>query len=180
MKKILVLVAVFALVAAMIVPFTVSAMGFVPATGTAVVSGDVAAPTIGITAPSAIAFGLLKLGGNSKASDPNGALQIVLNSANSVAWQVTAQDVSPNNGLLYANPTTYLSEELQIGKNTSSLWFNANGSGGVLTYTGGYDGSTWTGDSLSFAAGQTVSASDPAGTGFSTTITFTATITSEN
>jgi hypothetical protein len=178
MKKILALVTVLALVAALVVPMAVSAAVGNTATATNYVSGDVVAPSIGITAPSVIAFGMFKLGSNVMASSPNGGLNITLNSANSVTWQVTAEDVSTNNGLLN-NGSSSLTEELMIGKNTSSLWYNANGAGGVLTYTGGYNGS-WTGDSLSFAAGQTVSASDPVGNGFWTTITFTATMTSEN
>ena len=151
-----------------------------PNIGNAVITGNVVAPTITVTPPPPIDFGLLKLGPNAKASAPDGGLTIDLGSANIVGWQITAQDMSSNQGHLAQNPSVYLADELMIGKDTSSLWYNANGSGGVLTYTGGYDGSTWTGDALSFAAGQTVLATDPAGNGFYTTITFTATITTEN
>jgi hypothetical protein len=151
-----------------------------PNIGNMVITGNVVAPTITVTPPPPIDFGLLKLGSNLKASSGNGGLAIDLGSANSVTWQITAQDVSTNQGHLAISSSVYLADELTIGKDTSSLWFNADGSSGVLTYTGGYNGSAWTGDALSFAAGQTVLATDPAGDGFYTTITFTATITTEN
>jgi len=176
MKKLFVLVAVMALIAVMVVPASVFAFSTNPSVGIAYVSGNVVAPTITITPPPSIAFGLLKLGPNTMASAPNGGLAIALGSANSVTWQITAQDISSNQGHLALSPSVYLADELTIGKDTSSLWFNADGSSGVLTYTGGYNGSAWTGDALSFAAGQTVLATDPAGDGFYTTITFTATI----
>ena len=151
-------------------------------TGVVTVSGNVVAPTITVTPPSAIDFGLLKLGSNLKASSGNGGLAIDLGSANSVTWQITAQDISSNQGHLAISPSVYLADELTIGKDTSTLYYDANGLGtyGILTYSGGYNGSTWTGDALSFAAGQTVLATDPAGNNFYTTITFTATILSSN
>ena len=182
MKKLFVLVAVMALIAAMVVPASAFAFSTNPSVGTATVSGNVVAPTITVTPPSSIDFGLLKLGGNTKASLNNGGLAIDLGSANSVTWQITAQDVSTNQGHLAINPSVYLADELTIGKDTSNLNFDANGLGGngILTYSGGYNGSTWTGDTVSFAAGQTVLATDPSVTGFTTTITFTAAILTSN
>jgi hypothetical protein len=170
MKKILALVAVLALVAALVVPMAVSAD---PSPSSVVAQGTIAAPTISVAAPSAYTWTLWKVGDN-YGSDVQGSISVVsLGSANSVNWQVVAQDLGADYGYMRTTGNVALANKFEISKDDSNFYY-ADTPG--ITYTGA---GLITTQALDFYGYQKVTNTDAAGT-YQMTITFTATITSYN
>jgi hypothetical protein len=186
-KKLLILGIVLALVAALVVPTAVFAAGpptttQAAITGTAVVTGTDAAPTIAFTAPGAVDLnngsGMMVAGWNSAAAITPGNVILTEGTSGTASYSVTAENVTTpymNNG------SVNLQNYLLIGNaSLTGGWFIANGGtgvvptpsgtsySGVLTYTGNASGS------LPFFAAQYVTPTDALGN-YTTTITFTAT-----
>jgi hypothetical protein len=185
-KKLLVLAVVLAMVAALVVPMAVSAAPPTTTqaaiTGTAIVTGTDAAPTIAFTAPGAVDLnngsGMMVAGWNSAAAITPGNVILTEGTSGTASYSVTAENVTTpymNNG------SVNLQNYLLIGNaSLTGGWFIANGGtgvvptpsgtsySGVLTYTGNASGS------LPFFAAQYVTPTDALGN-YTTTITFTAT-----
>jgi hypothetical protein len=171
MKKLLILVTVLALIAALVVPMAVSAN---TVTASVVAQGTITAPTISVSAPSAYTWTLWKVGDN-YGSDVQGSVSVVdLGSANSVNWQVVAQDLGADYGVMRTTGNVGLTNKFEISKDDSSF-YNADKPG--ITYTG--TGLAATPALLDFYGYQKVTNTDAAGT-YQMTITFTATVTSYN
>ena len=165
MKKILVLVAVLALVAALVVPMAVSA--------DTALSGFITAPTISMTAPGAINFAQFQFGVPDQQGPMAGTVTVVPGSANNVFWTVKATDAAYGNGYMwtgaYGGSGTRLTDPLYIlvdGVN----WNYANVNAAV---TGSNNGG------FSFYAKQTAEANDAAAT-YSDIVVFSVAITSWN
>jgi hypothetical protein len=165
MKKLLVLVTVLALVAALIIPMAVSA--------DTPLSGFVTAPTISMTAPGAIDFTQFTFGVPDQKGPMAGTVVVVPGSANNVFWTVKATDVAYGNGYMwtgaYGTGGTHLTDPLYIlvdGVN----WNYANVNAAV---TGSNNGG------FSFYAKQTAEANDAAAT-YSDIVVFSVAITSFN
>ena len=170
MKKILALVAVLALVAALVVPMAVSADGPTQLTGAIV------APSITVTPPTAILFNTFTFGTPvTVESTGAGSVGVTFGSANDVNWSVTALDTAFGNGYMYLGATsTHLTDPLLIASATSGWdYANGTGSGGTLTFTGTNVGT------FNFWAQQTAVPADPAGS-YWDTVQFTGMITSFN
>jgi hypothetical protein len=165
MKKILALVAVLALVAALVVPMAVSA-------STTIASGTITAPTISVSAPSAYTWTLWKVGDN-YGSDVQGSVSAVLGSANSVNWQVVAQDLGADYGFMRTTGNVALANKFEISQYSNSGFVFADAG---LTYTGT---NLTAPQAFDFYGYQYVTNTDAAGT-YQMTITFTATVTSYN
>jgi hypothetical protein len=165
MKKLLVLVTVLALVAALVIPMAVSA--------DTPLSGFVTAPTISMTAPGAIDFTQFTFGVPDQKGPTAGTVVVVPGSANNVFWTVKATDVAYGNGYMwtgaYGTGGTHLTDPLYIlvdGVN----WNYANVNAAV---TGSNNGG------FSFYAKQTAEANDAAAT-YSDIVVFSVAITSWN
>jgi hypothetical protein len=189
MKKLLVLVAVLALVAAMVVPMSAfAAPGTGPVTAQIQVQGLVVAPTIDFGAP----LGPVNL--NADGVDPSmmeygwnygsataGQIALYEGSSQTAKWTVTAVD--GGTGLMSSNGNN-LANYLLIGGGATEKggpWNIANGGGatvqgtaysGTLTYSGNTP-NIWV--PINFNAAQFIQASDLAGS-YSDTITFTASV----
>jgi len=169
MKKLLVLITVLALIAAIIIPTAVYAAD----PSSVVAQGTIAAPTISVAAPSAYTWTLWKVGDN-YGSDVQGSISVVsLGSANSVNWQVVAQDLGADYGYMRTAGNVALANKFEISKDDSNFYY-ADTPG--ITYTGA---GLITTTPLDFYGYQKVTNTDAAGT-YQMTITFTATITSYN
>ena len=174
MKKILALVTVLALIAALVVPMAVSAA----TTGQTNLSGSIAAPSVSVSAPSGIAFGQFTFGTPiTLYSTTAGAVGVTFGSATNVQWSVTALDTAYGNGYLWTGAYvtgTHLTDPLLIGPDgTNWDYANGTGSGGTLTYTGNNAGS------FNFWAQQTAVPADPAAN-YSDVVVFSVTITGFN
>jgi hypothetical protein len=141
--------------------------------GTLPITGTIVAPTISVSAPSAYTWTLWKVGDN-YGSDVQGSVSVAnLGSANNVNWQVVAQDLGADYGVMRTTGNVGLTNKFEISKDDSSF-YNADTPG--ITYTGA---SLITTTPLDFYGYQKVTNTDAAGT-YQMTITFTATITSYN
>jgi hypothetical protein len=166
MKKILALVAVMALVAALVVPLAASANAL-----PTILTGTVTLPTVTVTPPANYAWTLFKVGGN-WSPDQTGSVAVAEGSANSTTWQVVAQDLSATDyGFMRDGSNNALATKFEISKvyaDGGLTWANTG-----ITYTGTDAGS------FDFYGYQMVTNGDAAGT-YSVTITFTATVTGYN
>ena len=107
MKKILVLVAVLALAAALVVPMAVSAVPLT-SSGSVTVQGEMVAPTIALTAPANFDFGTFKVGDNFAESYP-GSVAFVPGSDQNATWTLSASSTSPYTaGEMYSTDTAQL------------------------------------------------------------------------
>ena len=138
--------------------------------GGAPITGDIVAPTISMTAPGAIDFGQFTFGVPDQKGPMAGTVTVVLNSANSVNWVVTATDAAAGNGYMWTSGYgAHLTDPLYIlvdGVN----WNYANVNAAV---TGSNNGG------FSFYAKQTAEVADAATTYYDT-VTFSVAITGEN
>jgi len=165
MKKILVLVAVLALVAALVVPMAVSA--------DTALSGYVTAPTISMTAPGGINFGQFTFGVADQQGPTTGSVAVVPNSANNVFWTVKATDAAYGNGYLTTNgygSGTAMHDPLWIMVDGAN-WNYAN----VNAPVSGSNSSTF-----GFYAKQTAEANYDAAATYYDTVVFSVAITSFN
>jgi hypothetical protein len=141
--------------------------------GTMPVTGTIVGPTISVTAPATYIWTLWKVGDN-YGSDVQGSVSVVnLGSANSVNWQVVAQDLGTDYGFMRTTGNVALANKFEISKDDSNFYY-ADTPG--ITYTGN---TLTTTTPLDFYGYQKVTNTDAAGT-YQMTITFTATITSYN
>ena len=141
-------------------------------------SGGIVAPTVSVTAPSAIVFGQFTFGvADTQYSTAAGSVGVTLGSATDVNWSVTALDTAYGNGYMWTTAYvtgTHLTDPLLIGPNgTNWDYANGTGSGGTLTYTGTNAGN------FNFYAQQTAVPADAAAN-YSDVVVFTVTITSFN
>ena len=166
MKKILALVAVMALVAALVVPLAASANAL-----PTILTGTVTLPTVTVTPPANYAWTLFKVGGN-WSTDDTGSVVVSEGSANTTDWQVVAEDLSATDyGFMRDGSNNALATKFEISKvyaDGGLTWANTG-----ITYTGTDAGS------FDFYGYQMVTNGDAAGT-YSVTITFTATVTGYN
>jgi hypothetical protein len=141
MKKFLVLGAFVALLAMLVTPLAVFAVS--PSPQTVALTGTEAAPSITFTAPTIPPFGTFVLNDNTQVSSADGSVTVTANSGDPLlGWTVQAQDLT-NYGYMRLvdsngnnNPSgTWLNNKLVIGS-TSSYGYYADGTGGILTYTG--------------------------------------------
>jgi hypothetical protein len=183
MKKLLVLVAVLALVAAMVVPMAAFA-----STAQITVQGDVKNPSIVFNAPTGpvnlnqnVADGPMMLYGWNYGSATAGSIYMYQGSSQTAKWTVTAVD---GGTALMSDGANTLANYLLIGNGAtanSGPWNIANGNpatvqgtpySGTLTYSGTV-ADTW--ETLYFNAAQYIQASDVAGA-YSDVITFSASV----
>ena len=144
-----------------------------PDLGNTEITGNVVAPTISVTAPATYIWTLWKVGDN-YGSDVQGSVSVVnLGSANSVNWQVVAQDLGTDYGFMRTTGNVALANKFEISKDDSNFYY-ADTPG--ITYTGN---TLTTTTPLDFYGYQKVTNTDAAGT-YQMTITFTAAITSYN
>jgi hypothetical protein len=163
MKKLLVLVGILALVAAMVVPMAAFAAQEIQATGTMV------APTVSITAPGAISFGTFTPGWNPspttfKMASSWGYVTLTNNSDSGASFTLTAKSDGTTDGNftlgeMYSNDThNYLTEPMQVTFDTAgTAGFVASAPAflpAAVHLTGSSSGN------YSFGAAQNISAAD--------------------
>lgn len=190
MRKIFALAMLLALVAIMAVPMTASAA--TTATGSTTVGGSIAAPSVTVAPPGAIAFGILMgstTAPNNRTATP-GSVSVVMGTSGTATWTVTASQVSGINTLGFlakdATPTTgKLNNPLFVSDvSAPATWATLaaitspvsplNGDAFQSTTRLSWTGSTLTG-SLPFYVRQWVDTAEATKTGtYSITITFTA------
>jgi hypothetical protein len=168
MKKLLVLVTILALVAAMVVPMAAFAD---PLSGNTALSGYITAPSISITAPTpALDFGQFIFGVQKEAGPVTGAVAVVLGSATNINWTVTATDAAYGNGFMWHNYYDYkMATILQICVDGTN-WLNSN-VGATVSGTNNAP--------INFWAKQTAVTTDTAAT-YIDTVVFSVAVTSFN
>jgi hypothetical protein len=173
MKKILILVAVLALIAAMIVPLA----AFANETATATFAGTDTHATIDVTAPTVPSFAPFVFGDNVTISNADGAVVVTLNSQSPSSWTVTAKDLNTDGWSGYMtsggtppSETGKLNNQLLISPDNfiTQYWANTGFS---------YSGSVFPvpASPLPFYAKQHIVNEDVAGT-YSITIVFAASL----
>lgn len=171
MKKILALVTVLALVAALIVPMAVSATTPTPAGspvggGTVTVNGAMVAPSVGVTAPGPINFGPFKDGYNPSSTTWSWSTStwgyVTLTDGSDAAATYTLSTAPDNTngnysaGEMYCSGIGYLSNTLQVT-------FGDSANSPIGTAGNMPTGATYTGSSLSqfsLGANQLITSTD--------------------
>lgn len=180
MKKIIGLVCLLVVVAALVVPMAASAATSTPITGTTTM------PSITVNAPATFGFGTLVFGDNYKAA-VNGSVVVTIGSSLQGNWQVIADSAV---GYMMTTDNAGLSEWQLCAETTSGPWFTADGNAHVVngaSYSAGnliYSG-TATGAAaakvtipLKFAVYQRMNVGDVDSAGsYSITYTFTGSVT---